>query len=183
MPSSITKWNESHLAARLRRRRRWRLTASILLTAILLSAVADHLRAQNRTGDDWLHFDGHSVQYLRATAPDSIAVQDASDQITIVHILGIRSATPDWDARAQARLDSLLTARTITIHLEPTQTRDPAGDLLADVFTDTNQLLAAQLVAEGLMRPDPLSRCTFYADILRSQSQARKKRLGIWNLE
>ncbi len=183
MPRSVTKWDEGTAATALRRRRKWRIAGIVLISALLLSSVADHLRAQNRGGDDWMRFDGRRVQFVRAVDGVSIAVLDRGDEMTVVRILGIRSANADWDERAMSRMDALLAGQTLSIHLEATQTRDENGRLLADVFTDSNQLLAAELAAEGLVRGDWTEHCTFYADITRAQSTAHKKRVGFWNYD
>jgi endonuclease YncB( thermonuclease family) len=183
MPRSVTKWDEGTAATALRRRRKWRIAGIVLVSALLLSSVVDHLRAQNRGGDDWMRFDGRKVPFVRAVDGQSIAIDDGGDDVTIVRILGIRSANADWDQRAMNRMDGFLAGQIVSIHLEPTQTRDENGRLLADVFTDSNQLLGAQLAAEGLVRGDWTAHCTFYADITRAQSVAHKKRVGFWNYD
>jgi len=183
MLRSVTKWDETSAATALRRRRKWRIAGIVLISALLLSSVVDHLRAQNRGGDDWMRFDGRRVQYLRAVDGQSIAVDDGDEDVTIVRILGIRSANADWDERAMSRMDGFLAGQTLSIHLEPTQTRDENGRLLVDVFTESNQLLGAELAAEGLVRGDWTAHCTFYADITRAQSLAHKKRVGFWNYD
>jgi endonuclease YncB( thermonuclease family) len=80
-------------------------------------------------------------------------------------------------------MDGVLAGQIVSIHLEPTQTRDENGRLLADVFTESNQLLAAELAGEGLVRGDWTAHGTFYADITRAQSLAHKKRVGFWNYD
>jgi endonuclease YncB( thermonuclease family) len=183
MPGSVTKWNEGTAARALRSRRKWRIAGIVLICVLLLSSVVDHLRAQNRGGDDWMRFDGRKVPFIRAVDGESIAIDDGGEDVTIVRILGIRSANADWDERARSRMDAFLAGQIVSIHLEPTQTRDENGRLLADVFTESNQLLGAQLAAEGLVRGDWTAHCTFYADITRAQSLAHKKRVGFWNYD
>ncbi len=183
MRRPISKWDETTATAALRRRRKWRIAGMVLISAVLFSSVVDHLRAENRGGDDWMRFDGRRVQFVRAVDGESIAVLDGGDEMTIVRILGIRPANADWDERAMSRMDAFLAGQIVSIHLEPTQTRDEKGRLLADVFTDSNQLLAAELAGEGLVRGDWTAHCTFYADITRAQSTAHKKRVGFWNYD
>ena len=177
----MSNWDETTAAARLRTHQRWRLAGYSIAGVLLLSIIADHLRGQNRGGDDWLRFDGHQVQFVKAIDGESIAVQDQNtEDVTIVALQGIRSAGPAWDARSVDRLDELLTGKNVVLHLKPTDLRNNQGRLRADVFTEDHQLVAAELVAEGLALPDRASRSDFLSSITQKETQAKKHRLGLW---
>jgi hypothetical protein len=181
MGVSPVKWDAATAASRLRRRRRWRFAAVILTGFALLTSLVDHLRAQNRSGDDWLRFDGHQVQFVGAIGGQDIAIRDeSSDGVTVVKVLGIRSFNAQWDGASVRRMAWLLIGRKITLHLPPTQTRDWEGRLLADVFVDDRQLLGAQLAGEGLVLADRRTPDAFRGAIAKSESQARRKGIGLW---
>jgi endonuclease YncB( thermonuclease family) len=181
MGVSPVKWDAATAASRLRRRRRWHAAALILTGFILLSSLVDHLRAQNRSGDDWLRFDGHQVQFVGAIDGQNIAIRDEpSDDVTVVKVLGIKSFNAQWDGASAGRIASLLLGRKLTLHLQSTQTRDGAGRLLADVFVDDRQLLGAQLAGEGLVLADRRTGDAFRGEIARFESQARRKGIGLW---
>ncbi|MGA2440280.1 MAG: thermonuclease family protein [Tepidisphaeraceae bacterium] len=181
MGVSPVKWDAATAASRLRSRRRWRFAAAILTGFALLTSLVDHLRAQNRSGDDWLRFDAHQVQFVGAIGGQDIAIRDgSSDDLTVVKVLGIKSFNARWDRASASRIASLLAGHTLTLHLQSTQTRDGDGRLLADVFVDDRQPLAAQLAGEGLVLADRRTTDAFRGAIARSESQARRKGIGLW---
>jgi len=181
MGVSPVKWDATTAASRLRRRRRWRFAVVILTGFGLLTSLVDHLRAQNRSGDDWLRFDGHQVQFVGTIDGQDIAVRDASsDDVTVVSVMGIKSFNAQWDRASARRIASLLAGRKLTLHLQSTQTRDGDGRLLADVFGDDRQLLGAQLAGEGLVLADRRTPDAFRSAIAKSEIQARRKGIGLW---
>jgi endonuclease YncB( thermonuclease family) len=178
----VQKWDQATAASRLKKVRRRRITGIVLVTIVAASIIADHLRAQNRHGDDWLRFDGHPVQFVKAVSGQSIAVRDdATDDMTIVLLKGIRSAGAEWDDKSVDRLDAVLTGKNVTLHLKPTDPRDNQGRLAADVFVDGRELVSADLVAEGLARIDRTSKSDFLTTIGQKETQAKKHRLGLWS--
>jgi endonuclease YncB( thermonuclease family) len=179
---AVTKWDAATAANRLRRIRWWRAIRIVAVGLLLLSIALDHLRAANRSGDDWFRFDGKQVAFVRSVDGQCIEVRDAgSDQITPVRIMGIVSLDGHWDAAARIRLQTLLRGHALTIHLEPTQTRDDQGRLLASVFMDDGQDVAAELAKEGLARADRRARFAFHGAIEEAQHDARKKHAGLWS--
>jgi endonuclease YncB( thermonuclease family) len=181
MGASPVKWDAATAASRLRRRRRWRFAGVILAGLALLISLVDHLRAQNRSGDDWLRFDGQQVQFVGAIDGQDIAIRDgSSDDVTVVRVLGIRSFNARWDGVSARRIASLLVGRKLTLHLQSTQTRDAVGRLVADVFVDDRLPLGAQLAGEGLVLADRRSPDAFRSAIVKSEIQARRKGIGLW---
>jgi len=175
------KWDAATAVSRLRRRRRRRFAAVILTGFALLTSLVDHLRAQNRSGDDWLRFDGHQVRFVSAIDGQDIAIRDgSSEDVTVVKVLGIKSFNAQWDGVSASRMAWLLVGRKLTLHLQSTQTRSTDGRLLADVFVDDRQSLGAQLAGEGLVLADRRAPDAFHGAIARSESQARHKGIGLW---
>ena len=180
MGASPVKWDAATAAARLRHRRRWRFAAVILTGFALLTSLVDHLRAQNRSGDDWLRFDAHQVQFVGAVGGQDIAIRDgSSDDVTVVRILGIKSFDARWDRAAASRIASLLAGRTLTLHLQSTQT--PTG-------TDDCSRTCSRMTASPLPPNWPArvwcwltaARPTRSGAIARFESQARRKGIGLW---
>jgi endonuclease YncB( thermonuclease family) len=181
MSTATTKWNETVAAYELRKRRRWRILAYAITGILLLSIIADHLRAQNRHGDDWLRFDGQQVQFVKSVGGQSIAVRDENtEDMTIIALQGIRSAGADWDRISAERLDSLLTGKKVTLHLKPTDPRDQQSRLRADVFLDDRTLVSSELAGEGLVLADRASGCDFISAIDQAQARAKHHHLGLW---
>ncbi|MGD0461066.1 MAG: thermonuclease family protein [Tepidisphaeraceae bacterium] len=177
----VAKWDAVTAASRLRNGRRWRLLAWGVVGLILLSSLFDHLRAQNRRGDDWLRFDGHQFAFAGAIDGESIAIrEEPGGSVTAVRLLGVASFTTQWDRLSARRLNSLLAGRNLILLLEPTQTRDRQDRLLAFVFTDELQPLSPQLVGEGLALDDRRMPFAFHGAVDQAESQARRKRLGLW---
>jgi endonuclease YncB( thermonuclease family) len=184
MAESIAKWDETKASTRMRRRRRWKMVLAGLAGVVLISIVADHLRAKNR-GDDWVRFDGRTVRFVRAVDGCSIAVSDAdSDDVTVVGVLGIRAARESrWNHQAADRVEGMLKGKSVTLHLRAIAPRDSIGRVRADVFLNNGELLAADLAGDGLVVVDRRDRGDFFTDITRTQAVARRKHLGLWRAE
>jgi endonuclease YncB( thermonuclease family) len=178
MTAVITNWDQTHAQTRLRARRKLRLIIWLLVLAITSSIIIDHLRTH---GDDWLRFNGHRVQFVKAVDGQSIAITDNPDgDVTIVALRGIRSAGPEWDSKSADKLEALLAGTTITLSLKSTDPRDPTDRLVADVFTQEHLLVSAELAGEGLTLADRNSDSDFSSPIKQAQAKARKRHLGLW---
>jgi endonuclease YncB( thermonuclease family) len=181
MGVSIIKWDAETAANRLRIRSRWRIAGAIAIGIFLLSILGDHLRAKNSFTDDWAQFDGRQVRFVRVIDGESIAVsEESSEDIISVKLLGIRPFDSPLDKGLVERVDSELAGKEMTLHLGPTQTRDDRGRLLADALTEDGKPVCAELVVEGLSLADRHSNSAFLAAIERAQTQARKRKAGMW---
>lgn len=181
MRAALTKWDAATAANHLRTRRRVGVAGLITAAILLLSILGDHLRAQNPFGDDWATFDNRQVRILRLTDAESITVRsDSSEDLTTIHLLGTRCFKTPWDKSLAADANSEFAGQTVTVHLNPTQTRDDRDRLLADAVLQDGKPLSVQLVAEGLSLADGRAPSAFIAAIERAETQARRRRLGIW---
>ncbi|HEX4055191.1 MAG TPA: thermonuclease family protein [Tepidisphaeraceae bacterium] len=181
MSGSISKWDAATVASRLRNRRRWRITFWIALGLILLSSLSDHLWPHHQYEDDWMRFDGRQVSFAGAINGETIGIDEiARGEITRVRLLGVASFNDQWDRRSAQRLDALLAGRKLTLLLEPTQTRDHDGRLLAYVFTEDSEAISPQLVGEGLAIDDRRMPFAFHGSVDQAESVARRKHLGLW---
>lgn len=181
MSGSISKWDAATATLRLRNRRRWRVASWIAVGLILLSSLFDHLRARGQYEDDWMRFDRRQVSFAGAISGETISIHEkAGGDITRVRLLGVASFNEQWDRRSAQRLNALLTGRKLTLLLEPTQTRDSSGQLLAYVFTEDSEAVSPQLVGEGLAIDDRRLPFAFHGSVDQAESQARRKHLGLW---
>ncbi len=181
MGVSIDKWDAETAAKWLRYRRRLRVAAVIIIALVLLSILTDHLGANNFFRDDWARFDGRQVGFVRVIDGESIAVsEESSEDVVTVKLLGVRPFDSPLDERLIERVDSELSGQGITLHLGPTQTRDDRGRLLADALMEDGKPLSGELAAEGLALADRRSNSAFLAAIERAQTQARKRKVGMW---
>ncbi|MGD1275737.1 MAG: thermonuclease family protein [Tepidisphaeraceae bacterium] len=170
------------MAARLRRRR-WIGLARAAVLCAAVSILLDHVRAANRHGDDWSRFDRREVQFVAAHDGQSIDVRRSEGEAaTAVHLLGVAAAgDPVWDQIAAQQLALMLSGKPILLQLEPTQTRDDRGRLLAYAFVDERQPINAQIVRQGWARADPQMKCALQGMVQQAQKEASKKQIGIWS--
>jgi endonuclease YncB( thermonuclease family) len=176
----VTSWNPHITAQRLRRRRLRVALAYVIAICIAGSIVLDHVLGSAPHGDDWSDFDGQQFAVVCADDGQTISVRrDGSDQVTRVRLLGIRGSDGQWAEKSKEFLASLA-GRTVTLKLEPTQTRDELGRLLASAFLDDRQPISVEVIDRGLSRADRRLRYTFHSDVERAQSEARKKQRGLW---
>jgi endonuclease YncB( thermonuclease family) len=180
MRIEVAKWDAATSASRLRNRRRWRFAFGIICCLIFVLSLFDHLRGRNRRGDDWFQFDGRQVAFVGAIDGDSISVRDDASDVVAVRLLGVASFNADWDRRSARRVNSLLEGRKLVLHLEPTQTRDSRGRLLAYVFTDDSRPIGPELVGEGLALDDRRMFFAFHGAVDQAETLARRKHLGFW---
>jgi endonuclease YncB( thermonuclease family) len=181
MSASIVKWDAETAVNRLRKRRRLRIGIAVAIGVILLSILGDHLRAKNWLGDDWTRFDGRQFRFVRVIDGESIAVyEESSEDVDTVKLFGIRPFDAPLDKGIIERVDSEWAGKTITLHLEAARTRDDHGRLLADALTEEGKPLGVEFVADGLSLADRRSSGVFLAAMERAQTQARKRKIGMW---
>jgi hypothetical protein len=181
MSVSIDKWDAEIAAKRLRNRRRLRLAGIIIIGVVLLSILGDHLRAKNSSSDDWARFDGRQVRFIRLVDGESIDVcEETSRDIVTVKLLGIKPFRAPLNVSLANGVDSELAGKEITLHLGQTQTRDDRGRLMADALLEDGKPVSGELAAQGLALVDRGSTSAFIAAVERAQSQARKRKIGMW---
>ena len=129
--------------------------------AIALAALVgwDHLRPASRISDDWTKFDHQTFLVSRVVDGDTIHVHrpnDSSD--TIIRLIGID--TPElhdpttgqpahWAERAAAYTKARCEGKSVTLRLEPIDTRDRYDRLLAYVYLTDIDCLNIDLVRDG----------------------------------
>src|SRR2546423_8049434 len=111
-----------------RRRRLLRWTAALLLVAFGAAVLLDHLGYFAYHGDDWRRFDGRSFPVSRIIDGRTFDITADRDEVTVA-LLGIDSATASHVGRQS--LAARIEGRSVTLKLEPLQTRDSEGRLIA----------------------------------------------------
>jgi hypothetical protein len=158
----------------------WRLLRRGALAVLVASSLADHFRAVNRRPDDWSAYDRHRFAFLAASSDDLIRVRDADGAELPVRLLGYVPPRYGSPPDIPSALDVLLAGSDVTLHLEPTQTRDDSDHLMAEAFQKDSIPIAASLVAEGMALADRRHAFAFSHVVSAAQSEARRKRVGIW---
>jgi micrococcal nuclease len=174
----------------LRRRRRIRRTVFSLLALLALSVILAHFDLFGRpSGDDWAIYDKQTFVVTHVVDGDTIDVAASpAAKPTRVRLLGIDAPEMHGeDGRAEfwaeaatkyavARSDH----KTVTLKLEPTETRDRYGRLLAYVYLSDVEMLNLALVRDGQAYADRRFRHTMRPQFEQTENGARKKGTGLW---
>ncbi len=142
----------------------------------------DHVGLMGGTGNDWSQFDKRLFPVARVISGDEIIVR-ANDRDVIVRLLGIDA--PDaglaGHVEAVAYAQRRLAGHTVTLRLEPTQTRDAAGELLAYVFVTDGDDLNLDMIHDAKAYADRRVKHTLSGPFEQAESEARKKSRGLWD--
>ncbi|MGA2583209.1 MAG: thermonuclease family protein [Tepidisphaeraceae bacterium] len=150
----------------------------ILFICVVGSIVLDYALAGPRSGDDWSRYDGKSFRFVSVIDGESIRLAGVDAP---VKLLGARPFDgDDWNQRAADWLAKSLAGKTLVLHLEPSQTRDDSGRLMACVFSEPGDLIDLDIVTAGIARADRRVPCAYLGEIELAQSEARRKGLGFW---
>jgi hypothetical protein len=181
MGVAIVRWDAETAASQLRNRRRVRIAWGIAIGIVIVLTLVDHFLSRNYFGDDWARFDGREFRFVRLIDGDSMAVcEPSSGEIIDVKLMGIRPFHAPLEKRMVDVADAQLVGKMIVLHLGLTRTRDERGRLVADAMTEDGKPISALLATQGLALADRRSSSAFVGEAVRGQSQARKKRVGMW---
>jgi endonuclease YncB( thermonuclease family) len=159
--------------ARRRRLLRW---AGALMLLVVAGAVAlDHLGYFGCGGDDWRRFDGRSFP-ISGVIDGQTFVVCAEDREEIVELVGVNIAATS----ARQFIDEHLRGHQVTLKLEPLQTRDSRGRLLAWVYIGDTECLNVNLVRAGLARAEARFASTLRGPLEAANADARRHHRGLW---
>ena len=174
----------------LRRRgrlRRWTLAGLMLLG---LSAVLDRAGTFRYQGDDWRGFDHKSFVVTRVSDGDTIWVQPTGGgPETKVRLIGedtpeLHSASGGggdyWAREAMRYTADRAAGRSVTLRLEPTNTRDKYKRLLAYVYVGDSDQLNLDLVRDGQGYADRRFRHSMRSQFEQAEAEARRRGRGLW---
>jgi len=175
---------QSRIPTLLLRRLRYRRIAFALLALLAISVYIGR-----PSGDDWAIYDRQQFVVTRVIDGDTIDVAAHPGATpTRVRLLGVDAPEMHGDggkaeywAEASAKYAIARSERkTITLRLEPTQTRDKYKRLLAYVHLADNETLNFALVRDGQAYADRRFRHTLKSDFEQAENGARKKGTGLW---
>jgi micrococcal nuclease len=189
MPSRRAK--RPHTVAQLiRRRRRMWWSAVSLLCLLGATSLLDHRGAFKYRGDDWANFDHQECVVTAVADGDTLTLRQAGGGAeTKVRLLGIDAPERHdkgtgkpayWSDRASAYLKARANGKSLIVRLEPTQTRDKYGRLLAYVFVGDNENLNLSIVRDGQAYADRRFRHTMRSQFEQAENEARTKGRGLW---
>jgi hypothetical protein len=164
-------------SAALRQRKLLRLAVLLIPSILGLAILLDHLGAFGYRGDDWASFDGRRFEAQRI-APNGFVVISNHHE-TEVRFLGV--GFPErYAADSHGYLVSSLAGKTVILKLDPLQTRDAAGHLLAYVYLSEGDCLNADIVRAGHARADRRQKHSMQAVFDGAETDARKHGRGMW---
>ena len=163
------------------RRRLWRGTLCLLASGIAGTSALDHAGVFGYAGDDWHRFDRQRVQIVAAVQSDVLQVnQNGSlQQVQLAGLYGPRGEDhfADW---ARQYTQGRVAGKPAILRLEPLQTRDRSGRLLAHVYLLDTDNLNADMVKDGMAYADRRARHSMKGHYEQLENEARKKKYGLW---
>ncbi|HSV14705.1 MAG TPA: thermonuclease family protein [Tepidisphaeraceae bacterium] len=166
------------LRSYLRRRRIVRIAAVVTITFAMVSAGFSHLRAPP---DDCARFNHRRFIAIEAIAGDLLRIQtETGDEI--VQLLGVAAPRADehWGESARTYTANRLVGKSVALLLEPPQTRDVDGHLLAYVYPLDVDLINIDIVKDGMAYADRRVTAMLSPHVDLSESEARHKSRGLW---
>lgn len=169
---------EIFVQRRLDVRRRLRAIRTLVLVSL---GVLLLWRIWRGPVDDYSTLDRKRVAVAEVLDGETFVIEDRPR--THVRLLGV--AAPEGPSghffpESRAYLRGRLSGRAVLLKLDGTQTRDDAGRLLAYVYLTDTDLLNADIIRDGRAFADRRRRHTLGPQLEQLESEARKKRRGLW---
>jgi endonuclease YncB( thermonuclease family) len=156
----------------------------------LLATLAASVYFTRPAGDDWAIYDRQQFVVTRVIDGDTLDVVAPYPGATPtrVRLLGVDAPEMHGDggkaeywAEASTKYAAARSERqTVTLRLEPTQTRDKYKRLLAYVHLSDSETLNFALVRDGQAYADRRFRHTLRSDFEQAENASRKKGMGLW---
>ena len=158
--------------------------------ALLIFLILAGRGSEKSTNGDFAKYDNKQFHLHRVIDGDTIDIDtpDANHPYTRIRLWGVD--TPETKApgkpiahfgpQATAFTENFLADRTVTIQLQPNNTRGKFGRLLAFVYTHDGKMLNEELLRSGHAYADYRWRHRFYFRFQQLEKQARKNMLGLW---
>ena len=161
----------------------------ITLALLILLLLAGRGR-EKLTSGDFARYDNKQFHLHRVIDGDTIDIDtpDANRPYTRIRLWGVD--TPETKApgkpiahfgpQATAFTENFLAGGSLTIQLQPKNTRGKFGRLLAFVYTPDGKMLNEQLLRTGHAYADDRWRHRFCFRFQQIEKQARKNKRGLW---
>jgi endonuclease YncB( thermonuclease family) len=181
-PATEADRRRTLIAQRLARWRWMRRAAIVGVLLLTISVVLSHAGLLGRGADDWSRFDRRHVHAVRALDGDTLLVRSPQGEELRVHLVGV--AAPDegsyGSAEARQALASRAEGKDVLLRLEPTQTRDAAGALLALVYPVDADDLNIDLIREGYAYAERRRPYSMQPQFEQAETEARQRKRGLW---
>ncbi len=170
-----------------------RLGRTLALAVLLALLVGLALIGRDRQGSqsgDFHRYNNKNFQVHRVIDGDTIDLDtpDANRPYTRVRLWGVD--TPETKApgkpiayfgpQATAFAEKMVASQTVTIEIEPENSRGKYGRLLGFVYTSDGKMLNEELLRSGHAYADGRWRHRFYLNFQQLEKQARKNKQGLW---
>jgi endonuclease YncB( thermonuclease family) len=133
--------------------------------------------------DDWAAFDRRRVHVVQVVSGDTLLIQsgNATGEIR-VRLVGVAApqGTEHWARESQQALARRLDGRDALLRLETTQTRSADGAVLAYVRLTDLDGVNLEMIRDGEAYVDPRVAHSLKNQFEQAESDARKKRRGLW---
>jgi micrococcal nuclease len=159
---------------------------SLLLLALSFTAVREHVGPKS---SDWKRFDHETFVVSTVVDGDTIHIRDQSGSDTKVRLVGVDAPEltdpstglpAHWAERAKDYLTARADGKNVTLRLEPVQTRDRFGRLLAYIYLSDGDCLNLDLVRDGQAYADRRFRHSYLPQYAQAENEARRKKTGLW---
>lgn len=170
-----------------------RLGSTLALAGLLALVVTLALIGRDRQGSqsgDFHRYNNKNFRVHRVIDGDTIDLDtpDANRPYTRVRLWGVD--TPETKApgkpiayfgpQATAFAEKMVASQTVTIEIEPENSRGKYGRLLGFVYTSDGKMLNEELLRSGHAYADGRWRHRFYLHFQQLEKQARKNKQGLW---
>jgi endonuclease YncB( thermonuclease family) len=162
------------------RRRRFTRVASIV-SIVLLAATSIAAHHFHPAANDFSRFNHRQFIVTDALAGDLIRVQTDQGDVT-VQFLAIAAPRGEehWSDHARTYTANRLVGKRVALLLDPPQTRDAAGNLLAYVYPFDIDNMSVDIVKDGMAYVDHRVTTLMTPPISLVEAEARKKSRGLW---
>jgi micrococcal nuclease len=189
MPRFIPKLTRSQRLARSVIKKALVLAVAMLLSGGLVAA--DRWGAFGRAPtSDVQTYDGKSFLVVHSVDGDTLDIDapDGGRDRTRIRLWAVdtpETVKPDtppqhFGHEAGEFTKSLTLGKTVRLELDPRETRDKYGRLLAFLWLEDGRMLNRVLVEQGCAYADPRYPNRYEAEFNRLQQQAKKARRGLW---
>jgi len=170
------------LTSPLRRRRAFKLLAIFGLSLLVASSILVHVGAFGRSVAAAARLDQQPVIVLAAIDGDTIRVRTSGGD-EIVGLLGVdapKLPAEHWAERALGYTKGRLVGREVTLRVEPTESADSRGRVLAYVYVNDADCLNADMIRDGQAYADRRVRHPLAKQFEQLEIEPRKKQRGLW---
>jgi endonuclease YncB( thermonuclease family) len=149
--------------------------------AIVMAIVSAGFSHRHAAPDDCARFNHRRFVVTEAMAGDLLRIETEAGGET-VQLLGVAAPRGDehWAQNARTYTANRLVGKSVALLLEPPQTRDAAGHLLAYVYPLDVDLINIDIVKDGMAYADRRVTAMLSPHVDLSESEARHKSRGLW---